>query len=293
MATSIKQHERTVLSLISASAKHLADHGIESPRLTAELLLGHALGLQRIELYMKFDQVPSEDRLDLFRGYIRRRLLHEPVQYIIGETQFMGLTLAVDPRVFIPRPETEVLVERTIEAAHAMPEKNLRILDIGTGSGNIAIALAHVLPNCTVDTLDVSEDALTAAQANANRNGVGHRVHALKLDILRQTPDKGSYDIIVSNPPYISQSDFELLEPEIKEYEPVIAATDHSDGFTFYRRIAEIASKILGGTGCVLVEVADGQSMVVESLLRQGGLSVVDTFQDYAGTPRVVKATGR
>ena len=280
----------SILSLIDWSSEHLSSKGFESPRLTAELMLAQVLGFGRIELYTHFDQVLTAEQLAAYKALLTRRLAHEPVQYIVGETAFMGLRFFVDSRVLIPRPETEILVEQVIAHCKNTASGAMRILDIGTGSGNISVSLAKHCPGCEVLTLDISADALSVAGRNIQLHGVGDRVTMAQCDFLRDDPSPGQFDIIVSNPPYISSTEFGLLPLEIREYEPVISATDHADGLTFYRRIAGQATRLLQSNGWVFLEVAYDQALAVQEILSRSGLHNIGTVKDYSGIERVVKA---
>ena len=230
--TAVDTKEWTVLSLIGWSADYLSSREFDSPRLTAELLLCHVLDCRRIELYTNFDKVLSAAQLAQFRSHLKRRLAHEPVQYIVGSTEFMGLRFEIDPRTLIPRPETEVLVEQLIGHARSAGTGSLRILDIGTGSGNIAVTLAKFLPDAEVVGIDVSQPALDAARRNLQLHGVEDRVRLELLDILggHDRLEAGQFDYVVSNPPYIPFADVAALQAEVRAYEPRIAVQADGDG---------------------------------------------------------------
>lgn len=285
----------TILSIVEWSTKYLADKGFESPRLTVELLLSHVLRCQRIELYTNFDKPLAKEELAAFKSLLQRRLTHEPLDYILGECVFMGLRFYVDKRVYIPRPETEVLVERVIQQCKNCTCAELHILDIGTGSGCIAISLAKFLPYTLVDAIDVSSDALEVAQRNVERHGVTKRVGLIQGDILADglLSSHRKYDIIVSNPPYISSEEFYSLQPEIKEYEPLIAITDNSDGLTFYRRISDIGQDILNAQGWIFVEVAYNQADDVQRIFSNANYCNIETSLDYSSIKRVVRGQKR
>lgn len=280
----------TPLSLIEWSTEYLRSKQFDDPRLNVELLLAYVLRCRRIDLYLRFDQTLNENELVEFRRLFQRRLQHEPLQYIIGETEFMGLSLSVDRRVLIPRPETELLVERTLEGL-SDAQKQYSILDIGCGSGNIAISLAHMHQHCIVDAMDSSEDALKVAAANVARHKLSQRIFTFTGDILRgagqflHTP----YDVIVSNPPYISQKEFETLQPEISVYEPRAATTDEADGLTFYRAIATHGRSLLKNDGMMVVEIAYDQGEEVQRIFRDAGYSDVTVYKDYNNLDRIVK----
>lgn len=284
------QNTWTVLSLLQWATEHLKQKGFDEARLTVELLLAHTLNLTRFTLYTNFDRPLGQDELTAFKSLFKRRLTREPLQYILGETEFMGLKLYVDRRALIPRPETEILVEQTVNAARAIGGKGLRILDIGTGSGNIPVALAHFLPEALITSVDVSAEALELAAGNINR----HRhtnVTLRQADILTETFPGQSFNIIVSNPPYIAVAEFPALQPEVKDFEPRIATTDEADGLTYLRHIGTLAKESLVPGGVLLMEIAFNQAPMVEKFLRDSGYNTVMFVNDYAGIQRIAKAT--
>jgi release factor glutamine methyltransferase len=284
----------TVLGLLEWSAAHLAQAGIDSPRLTSELLLGRVLGFERIALYTNFDRPLSPPELASFKALLKRRLGREPLQYILGEGHFMGLRFALDPRVLIPRPETEGLVERVIEIERASPGSVRRVLDIGTGSGCIAASIARLVPGAALDAIDVSPEAIDCARSNAVALGVEARVSFALADVLAApyAGPAGPYDLVVSNPPYVSQEEFATLEPEVRDFEPALATTDRGDGLTFYRAIARLAPTLLAPEGRILVEVAFDQAPDVLGIFTNAGAATVRAHRDHAGIDRVVEAGG-
>jgi release factor glutamine methyltransferase len=277
-----------ILSLLEWSAEHLSSRGFDDARLNAELLLAHVLHLSRIQLYTQHDRPLDMQELAAYKSLLQRRLKHEPLQYILGETEFMGLPLFVDTSVLIPRPETELLVEKTLETLHSVAKENLDILDIGTGSGNIAVALASRLPHAGVTALDVSAEALAVAARNIERHHLAN-VTLLQADVFSDFLPGKAFDIIASNPPYISAQDFEQLQPEIKDFEPKIATTDGGDGLRFIRRISGVAAEKLTPGGWLLMEIAFSQSTAVRAIVSGFGFHDVEVFADYAGIPRVVR----
>lgn len=287
--TSPTTTEWTILSLIEWCANYLAQHQRDEARLHAELLVAHALKCSRLELYTNFDKPLSREELARFKVMLKRRLMREPLQYIIGETEFMGIPLEVNAHVLIPRPETEQLVERVLEAVPSIDSKPVEILDIGTGSGNIPIAISEFAPSTRVTSLDISADAIAVAKSNADRNKV-NAITFVCSDIFGDVIPRGPFDIIVSNPPYISASEFELLQPEVRDFEPRIATTDGGDGLRFFRRIAEIAMVHLKPRGYLFLEIAYNQSEAVTGILQEAGLSEVMLFKDHAGHTRIASA---
>ena len=280
----------TVLALVESTTGVFADRGIDSPRLTAELLLGRVLGIDRIGIYTHFDRPVDPQEIRTFRELVRRRIAHEPVQYILGETGFMGLRFEVNNDVLIPRPETELLVEHVVALEKEHPGSVRNILDIGTGSGNIALSLLRMIPGASADAVDVSARALEVARRNALALGVADRVRFLAGDILDDEYSTGthSYDLVASNPPYISAAEFRLLDPEVRDFEPALATTDGGDGLTFYRVIAKRSVSFLRPGGSCLVEVAYNQHEAVIELFRGAGLTRISTLHDYEGIPRIV-----
>lgn len=279
----------TVLSVLTWSADHLGGKGFDSPRLTIELLLAHVLQCNRIDLYMNFDRPLSEEELSRFREMLKRRLAHEPLQYILGETEFMGLKFKVDRRVLIPRPETEVLVEEAVKLSKTVPLR--RILDVGVGSGNIAVSLVKHVEMCEVDAIDISQDAIDVARENVRLHRVETNVNLIQLDILQQNVvlRKTHYDLIVSNPPYISRSDFGSLQAEIRNYEPRVATTDGGNGLTFYEALAGAGARHLRPGGWMLLEFGYGQHDFVYSLFKDAGYEDVEIIGDYGKIPRIIK----
>jgi len=272
----------TVLKVVRWTAEHLASRGVENGRLDAELLLTDLLGLDRVGLYLNFDRPLQEEELAAYRERVRRRARREPLQYIVGHTGFWTLELKVGPEVLVPRPDTEVLVE---EALKYLPEGASRVLDVGTGSGCIALALACERPALAVCGLDRSPDALAVAEKNASANHLDGRVEWLTGD-LNDLP-AGPWDMIVSNPPYIPHDDLDGLMPEVREYEPVAALDGGPDGLEAYRAlVAQVESLTTGGW--LLVEVGVGQAEMVRALFADAGLVELFIREDYAGIPRVV-----
>ncbi len=287
----IEQETRalTVRELMKRAIDHLLRRGFEEARLNVELLLAHALGCQRIQLYMNFEKPLAKEEIQNFRALYERRLNREPLQYITGNVGFMGLQLRVDQCVLIPRPETETLVEQTMLLCNRSTDQTISILEIGTGSGNIAVSLAKFVKHAAVTSLDVSGEALEVARLNVDAHGIRDRVTLLKLDVFQQI-DRfflRPFDLLVSNPPYVSAEDWDNLQPEIKLFEPRIATCDNRDGLTFYRRIVEIAPKILNDGGTVLVEVGMGQASTVAQLMTQAGFYDLRIVNDLQSVPRV------
>ncbi len=277
----------TVLELLQLTSDYFAKKGIDSPRLNAELLLSHVLGCKRLDLYLSFDKPVQESEVNRYRETVRKRGAFTPLQYIIGETDFYGITLKVNSQVLIPRPETELLVEKAITIARS--NKVTSILDIGTGSGNIAIVLARELPETLITAIDISNDALNLAKENAERYQVLRNVQFLQCDILQENEVlQKKYSMIVSNPPYVSSDEYPALQKEITLYEPRIAVTDEADGYRFYRRIIQLSSSLLEPGGMVIFEMALGQAEEIHKLLQAGGFTNIECMKDYQGIERII-----
>jgi release factor glutamine methyltransferase len=275
----------TVLESLKLSTDFLEKKGIESPRLNAELLLSEILKCKRLDLYLKFDQPLKENEVDIYREWIARRGKFEPLQYIIGNVEFYGLPFKVTPDVLIPRPETEILVEEVIK--FCKNKIGLKILDIGTGSGNIPIALAKNLNAAEVTTIDISEKALSIARENAAANGVEEKIHFITEDV-KNYLNGYQFDILVSNPPYVSKEEYPILQNEIKNYEPIAAVTDSNDGLVFYRTIAERAKVLLKNNGKIFLEVGKDQAKLVAAIIEQNGFINIYFVKDYQQIDRVV-----
>ena len=274
----------TIIDLITWGKAYFEEKGVDSPRLTMEILIAHVLQKARIQLYTQFDRPLSDTELTTLRAMIKRRAAREPLQYILGETEFYGLPFTVSPAALIPRPETELLTEYVLKRVKQESVSEVSILDIGTGTGCIAISLAKHLPESSIYALDVSDSALELAKSNAERNGV-QNVQFGKINILETIP-KRRFSIILSNPPYISTKDMSELEPEVGDHEPRIALTDNDDGMRFYRRFAEIFPGMLEEDGWFAVEMGFGQSEKIKALFAAAGFET-SFINDFAGIPRI------
>ncbi len=284
----------TIRDLMLFAINHLQRRGFDEARLTVELLLAHALRCPRIQLYTNYDKPLTPDELKEFRHLYERRLNCEPVQYIVGSTSFMGLSFEVDPRVLIPRPETETLVEQVmLLCSDVQSSQGCSILEVGTGSGNIAISLAKFIKGAKVWSIDVSEDALDVARTNAERHGVLDRVTFHRMDVFEPVDQLllKRFDLFVSNPPYVSAAEWEELPMEIRRFEPRVAVSDWKDGFEFPRRLIELAPFVLRNEGHLVMEVGFGQAEKVMQMMREAAYSNIYSVNDLEGTPRVVVAT--
>jgi release factor glutamine methyltransferase len=279
----------TVLKAVELSAEYLKKKGIDEARPNAELLLADILNCKRLDLYLQFDRPLNEKEKSIYREYLSRRANGEPLQYITGEVEFYGLKLKVNPSVLIPRPETELLVEKIIEENKGKGE--LKILDIGTGSGNIAIALKVNLPGANIFSIDISEEALETARGNAELNGLQDGITFETADIFDENviTKFQDFDIIVSNPPYVSEKEMENIQREIKDYEPKEAVTDGTDGLKFFKRISSVAKMILKKGGKIYFEIGEGESEKVSEILSKEGFKNIEIEKDFSGIPRIVK----
>lgn len=285
-------HRQTLQDVLHKAVELLCDRGISEPKLSAEILFAKALQCKRIDLYLNFDQSVQENDLEIFRGFIRRRLKNEPVQYIVGETEFYGLPFHLNSSVLIPRPETEVLIERIVELLKKKTARR-QLLDIGTGSGNIPITICRNVDDVTFDAIDLSDEALMIAKTNAERHSVNNRIDFIHADIFddQSVVMNRQYDFIMSNPPYISKDDIASLQPEVKDFEPHNSYSDDSDGLRFYKRIAEIHQFILKTDGMIAVEIGFGQKDDVKTIFQNSGLKTISIYQDYSRIDRVIIAS--
>jgi release factor glutamine methyltransferase len=274
----------TVGEVVRRSAAYLADRGVETPRLDAELLLGNALGLSRLELYLEHDRPLEPAELDACREVVARRGRREPAAYILGEWGFRRLTLKVDRRALVPRPETEVVVDVCLELLTSAP--NPRVLDLGTGSGAIALAIADEHPGAAVTALDASRDALDLASENAGRTGLAGRVSFVHGDFAERLPD-GPFDLVVSNPPYVAQGELAAADAEVRDWEPHEALLG---GLAEARAIASAALGVLQPGGALVLEAAEQRAEATAEALREIGYQDVTVVDDLAGRPRVVAA---
>jgi release factor glutamine methyltransferase len=279
----------SIKSLLAWTTEFFKSKGHESAKREAELLLAHVLGYTRVELFIHFAEEPGEAERKRFRDLIQRRLAGWPVAYLIGSREFYLLPFEVEPAVLIPRPDTETLV---LEALNRLkPLTAPAVLDLGTGSGCIAVSLAHQKKDASVTATDVSLEALTVARRNAARHGVADRIAFLAGDLFAAVPPGTTYDLIASNPPYISESEFAELATDVRDHEPRIALDGGPDGLTFYRRIASEVSAFLKPGGRLLLEVGATQDAAVRGLLaEQPELEVGATLKDMGGHARVVTA---
>ena len=269
-----------LLDLVREAAAELEATGVPSPRNDAEILVAHVAGLSRSDLYARNGGL-DEDGTERIRSLVARRRAREPLAYVLGQWGFRRLSLAVDRRVLVPRPETEVVVERCLELLAGVAEP--RVLDVGTGSGAIALALADEHPGARVTAVDRSADALAVARANVERLGFGDRFELVHGELLAGL--RGPFDLVVSNPPYVAAAELESLDPEVRLHEPRDALVDTG----LAEEIARAAPAVLRAGGWLVVECADGRAAALARTLRALGYADVATSPDLAGVERVVE----
>lgn len=279
----------TILEAIKLSTEYLVKKGIESARLNSELMIADLLNCKRLDLYLTFERPLKDEEVDKLRQWISRRGKNEPLQYILGKADFYGLQFEVDSSVLIPRPETESLVDNII--ARNKYHSKLDILDIGTGSGIIPIILAMNLPESNLTAIDVSSEAISLAKKNAVKHGVLDRINFLNQDIFTTEFSAQSFDLIVSNPPYVALSEYLTLQKEIVDFEPKEAVTDEGDGLKFYSFIAEKAKLWLKDGGKLYFELGKGQFSFVEEKLKMEGYSNISVTKDLANIERVIQGS--
>lgn len=277
----------TLGRLLTWTTNFLKDKQADSPRLDAEVLLAHILGVQRIALYTRFDELANDEVRNRYRQLVKQRVEGCPVAYLVGFKEFYNLRFNVTPAVLIPRPETELLVLEAIRLAK--PHSTPRIVDVGTGSGAVALTLAKHLPQARVTAIDLSPEALEVAKKNADQHKLSS-VRFLQGDLLQPVASE-KFDIVVSNPPYIDSEVVKQLPITVKNFEPKLALDGGPGGTAIIERLATEAKAVLGTGGYLLLEIGADQGKSLPALLeRLGGYGPVTVLPDHAGLPRVVKA---
>jgi len=288
---SIEDVNWTIIKLIRWAASYLKSYDIDSPRATGEILLAHALKLKRIDLYLNYDQPLTEDELQRFKALIKRRIKREPVAYILGVKEFWSLELTVNQHVLIPRPETECLVEKALAfLSQSTSSPRQRILDLGTGSGAIAVALASQQPQHIYFASDRFWPTLAVARGNAKRHGLSERIHLFVGDWFASLRDaKPDFDMMVSNPPYVPSDVIGGLQPEICRYEPRAALDGAMDGLACHRTIIGAAPTYLKPGGLLMLEIGHDQTDAVRRIAEStGNYAEFNCAKDYSGYDRVV-----
>lgn len=284
----------TILELLNWSTTYLREHDIENPRLNAELLLARTLNISREGLYTCLQDPSRQEGKENLEHLIQRRISGEPLQYILGHQEFWSIDFKVDPRVLIPRPETELLVEQSLSIlSERFQRSTLCVLEIGTGTGAVAISLAKEGRGLLLVATDISGEALLLARENARSAGVLHQITFVRGDLLgpfRLMREKEPFDLVLSNPPYIHRSEIQRLAREIRDHEPIVALDGGEDGMDFYRGIISQAPSYLREGGWLLLEFGEDQGEKVSDLIeRESFFSRPERIKDLAGIERVVK----
>ena len=280
----------TIGRILKWTEEYFGQKGVESPRLDAEVMLSHVLGRQRIYLYVHFDEPLQAEELAAYRTMIKQRIDRVPVAYILGEKEFMGLTFKVTPDTLVPRPDTEILVQAAVDRLKQWTDADVRLADIGTGSGAICLSVLSMLDNIVADTVDISSAARTVAEENAAALGLSERVTFHTGDLLTPIREQ-QFTAILSNPPYIPEADIQELAPEVRCKEPMTALSGGRDGLDFYRRLCDEAPAMLSDDGFMAFEVGIHQAEDVAQLAEASPLIVrTEILKDYAGIDRVVVA---
>ena len=279
----------TVLEVIQRSTDFLSRKGVESPRLQSELLLAHVLQVKRMQLYLTFDRVLDAAQEQAMRELVRRRGLREPLQHLVGSVNFCGLELEVGPAALIPRPETEGLAEEAVRFLLTRKPKPTAI-DLGTGSGCLALALASAVPELTVHASDLSPEALDLARKNISRHQIGNRIQTYLGEGLEVFPPGLKVDLLVSNPPYIPTAEIAGLEVEVRQFDPMLALDGGEDGLKVFRLLAGQGARYLKEDGCFMAEFGAGQEKRVSELFSSQGWTVERIIEDLTARPRIIVA---
>lgn len=275
----------TIKKLIQWTAGYFRNHGVEEARLDAEILLGYVLGRPRIYLYTNYDQIMNKEELARYRELIRRRAAGYCTAVLIGEKEFMGIPFRVNEHVLVPRPDTEAWLEKVIQRFRNLPD--ISMLDLGTGSGALAVSFLYYCKEARGVAVDISEKALETAKTNGERAGISDRVEFRRGDFLDALREDEQFDVILSNPPYIPSGDIDGLAEEVRR-EPRIALDGGPDGLKFYRTLGEKAVRFLRPGGLLAAEVGIGQAETVRTFFENGGLTDIEIIPDYGGVDRAV-----
>jgi len=284
-------NEWTIQKLLTWVTEYLTQKGVDAPRLSAELLLSHVLGLRRIELYTQYNKVVAQEQLTQLRGLVKRAGEHEPVAYLVGRTEFYSIEFEVTPYCLIPRPETELLVQKSIELLRKRTGPQ-SVCDLCTGCGIVAVAIAKNVPDAKVLATDISEPALAVAARNVEKHKLQERIELRRGDLFEPlVPQLDLFDLIACNPPYVSAAEYEALEKNVKDYEPHLALYAGPEGLDLYRRIVEKVREFLKPDGVLLLEIGYRQGPAVRELLEQTGVfAQIRIDKDLQGHDRVVTA---
>jgi release factor glutamine methyltransferase len=280
----------TIQSVLRWTFDYFQNKNIPEARLSAEILLAKILNMKRLDLYLQFDRILTLKELDKYREFIRRRACNEPVQYILGEHEFMGLNFKVSPDVLIPRQETEILVEEVMKEIERNDADKIKILDVGTGSGVIAISLAHFYPNCNLTAIDISEKALEIAKKNSKNLGVSN-IKFIQEDTQKLcSKSSGKCHISVSNPPYIPEEEIDELHTQVKNFEPMQALLAGRDGLSFISKLLPTVPHLLTKSGFLFMEIGINQSEKVKKLFEKHKYKNIEFIKDYQKIDRIIKA---
>ncbi|MBN2184798.1 MAG: peptide chain release factor N(5)-glutamine methyltransferase [Candidatus Krumholzibacteriota bacterium] len=278
----------TVLNAVRLSEDYLRKYGVESPRLSAEHLLASVMRCSRLDLYLRFEETLEDDTVKRYREYLKKRASHYPLQYILGEVEFVSLPFLVREEVFIPRPETELLIE-SIEKSLSL-RKEIRFLELGTGSGVISGALAHRNKGWRGVAFDISEKAVKLASDNFLKLGVSDRVSLFAGSMFDSICGRGLFDLLVSNPPYIPSKEIAALQKEVAVHENKTALDGGSDGLLFYPALADGGKALLKPGGMLAVEAGDGQAGGIINIFESRGYENIVAREDYNGFERIITA---
>ena len=274
-----------IIDIINWAESYFKEKGFENPRIEIEWLLRSVLQCERLDLYLRFEEPLSKSQLSTLRDWIKRRILREPIQYITGVIDFYGREFFINEGVLIPRPETERLIDIALSQLKNSISPN--ILDVGTGSGCIATTLSLEIPNANVLGVDISEEALDLAKKNKEKL-FAVNVSFEKIDILKEIPIN-NFDVMISNPPYITKEEINFLDKDVRNFEPIIALTDHKDGLTFYRRFADIALDVVKSGGWIILEVGQkSHPEKAKTIFNKMGFNNVKLINDYNGDNRIL-----
>ena len=283
----------SLLEIITKTTEFFASKGVESARLNAEHVIGHALGLKRMQLYVQFERLLTAAELDKIRPLVKRRAQREPLQHIIGSVEWGGVTLKCDKRALVPRPETEELLELVLERGTAAKE-SARVLDLGTGTGALALGIAKAWPSARVTAVDASDDALALARENAAANGLAadDRVTFLKSDWFSALPTDARFEMIVSNPPYLTDDEVAEAEPEVRLHDPRAALVASNLGLADLEKIIAGAATRLAPGGLLALETGIAQHAALLAAVAVAGLKAGESRKDLSGRDRFVLARG-
>jgi release factor glutamine methyltransferase len=279
-----------VIELLNSSSTLLKDSGITNPKTSSELLLAHVLGIERLDLYLDHDRRIKAKEIERFNRLCARRLEHEPIEYILGNTEFMSLPFMVNKHVLIPRPETELLIEKILLfCANDMSGESITIVDIGTGAGNISVSLAHYIAKARVTAVDISQNAVDVAEKNSRKNGVERKITFVVKDVFDMSAeDFSELQVIVSNPPYVDRNSLHFPDKDVVDYEPHIALFAGDNNLRFFETIAGLAQSWLTGGGLLCFETGYDTGAAVKKIVERSGFKSVSLEKDYSGIDRIV-----